>query len=286
MGFLRRLFGAKPRAAPEEVEPGQPIPPSPERVARRALVLAALAYRGALESDPDDEELRRQLVRWVDVLNLGDELEPHERDLLRTLIGRADERDINAALWRLEGLAVLAWSLRCSDLPAYDERMDCTEVPPSVGFSESLLCAHDTSIARNLLQHAALRPASEISRFASHITIVSWRLRQLRLNREALALVDMHPELKQSIPFTPALRPMDFAAYLRRYPMFKEQWLEGLRFVGGDLAIGANSVTEAPLEQVNDCTSIAEERQIAAYWLQGDKRVYSEVSPDTFLSAC
>ena len=71
--------------------------------------------------------------------------------------------------------------------------------------------------------------------------------------------MDMHPELKQSIPFTPVLRPMDFAAYLRKYPMFKEQWLEGLRFVGGDLAIGANSVTEAPLEQVKNCTSIAED---------------------------
>ena len=77
---------------------------------------------------------------------------------------------------------------------------------------------------------------------------------------------------------------MDFAAYLRDFPRFQEYWLDGLRFVGGDLAIGANSVTEAPLEQVNNCTSIAEERQIAAYWLQGDKRVYSEVSPDTLLS--
>ena len=79
---------------------------------------------------------------------------------------------------------------------------------------------------------------------------------------------------------------MDFAAYLRGHPMFKEQWLEGLRFVGGDLAIDANSITDAPLKKVHDCISIAEERQIAAYWLQGDEWFYSEVSPDTLLSAC
>lgn len=41
MEFFRKLFGAKPRAAPEEYKPGRSVPPSPQRVARRALVLAA-----------------------------------------------------------------------------------------------------------------------------------------------------------------------------------------------------------------------------------------------------
>jgi hypothetical protein len=34
------------------------------------------------------------------------------------------------------------------------------------------------------------------------------------------------------------------------------------------------------------CGSIAQERQLAAYWLEGDNEVYSQVNTPTLLSAC
>jgi hypothetical protein len=79
---------------------------------------------------------------------------------------------------------------------------------------------------------------------------------------------------------------MDFVQYLRNHPVFKEYWLDGLRFVDGDLASGESSISGAIPENVQTYGSIAMERQIAVYWLQGDERTYSHVSPNTLLSAC
>jgi hypothetical protein len=71
MEFFRKLFGAKPRAAPEEDKPGQPIPPSPQRVAGRALVLAALRFRAEFESDPDAEEHAKAEADFAKAKELG-----------------------------------------------------------------------------------------------------------------------------------------------------------------------------------------------------------------------
>jgi hypothetical protein len=56
--------------------------------------------------------------------------------------------------------------------------------------------------------------------------------------------------------------------------------------VDGDLAIGDQSIKNAPPEKVAFCERIALERQIAAYWIQGDARIYSKVEPTTLLAAC
>jgi hypothetical protein len=79
---------------------------------------------------------------------------------------------------------------------------------------------------------------------------------------------------------------MDFAGYLRGHPSFKEYWLDGLRYMDGDLAFGDRGIADASREEIKKCTSIARERQIAAYWLQGDDAIYSNVNPVTLLSAC
>jgi hypothetical protein len=80
--------------------------------------------------------------------------------------------------------------------------------------------------------------------------------------------------------------PWDLVGYLRRQASFREGWLEGLRIVDGDLAIGDQAIANAPAEKVQTCERVAEERQIAAYWLEGDDPVYSRVDPTTLLSAC
>ena len=123
----------------------------------------------------------------------------------------------------------------------------------------------------------------EISRLASHLTIVSWRLTQFRASRDSELYQQASRELADR---TGIQESMDFVGHLRKHPRFEEYWLNGLRFIGGDLAIGEQSVADAPRERVKTCTSIATERQIAAYWLHVDDEVYSHVSPATFLSAC
>lgn len=163
-----------------------------------------------------------------------------------------------AAAGRSEGLAVLAWALQRFDLPDYDVPTYPSELAQqSIGFGNQ-------EVARSFLDSAALRPTSEIDRFATHATVVGWRLRQFAIQPG----------------------PMDLVAFLRRFSTFQETWLGGLRIVDGDLALGARPISQATAEEIQRCQRSAVERQIAAYWLQGDDPVYSRVDPATMLSAC
>jgi hypothetical protein len=239
----------------------RPAPPPARRVAARAMVLAGVVGRAVLEMNREDlrdpDRIRQQPFPWLKGVGIARELEPRERDFLRKPIGRADRAVVNESIWRVEGLAVLAWALNRFTLPAYDEAVSPVPAQASVGFGSR-------EVARELLDSGSLRPSSEIERFATHATLVTWRLRQFRLSPG----------------------PWDFVGYLRRHASFREAWLEDLRIVDGDLALGAQSIANAPAEKVQHCERIALERHIAAYWLQGDDPTYSKVDPTTLLSAC
>jgi hypothetical protein len=247
-------------------------------------VLAALVARATLEQEvaagvypaEENEAIRRRVLDWIGNSALTPELEPEESAFLSTPVGQSSPQGAINAVWRSEGLGVLLWALRRNELPRYDE---CTvdDLPAEkVGFLSSVGKA-------DFLDAPLLRSASEISRLASHLTIVSWRLTQFRVSRDSELYVQASQDLAGR---TGIQEPMDFVGYLRKHPGFKEHWLNGLRFIDGDLAIGDKSIAGAPRDHVKTCMSIARERQIAAYWLQGDDELYSRVSPDTFLSAC
>jgi len=239
----------------------KPAPPSPQRAAARAIVLAAVQARTFVEQHLEQltnpEKTRADLLAMLQSLGIAGELERPERDFLKTRIGRADKALVANASWRVEGLAVLAWALNRFTLPPYDEAVVPIPVQDSVGFA-------NPDLARELLASGGFRPSSEMDRFAIHATLVTWRLRTFR----------MYPG------------PWDFVGHLRKQSSFKETWLEDLRIVDGDLAIGAQAIFNAPAEEVERCERMAVERQIAAYWLQGDAPVYSKVDPSTLLSAC
>jgi hypothetical protein len=238
--------------------------PAVRRVAARALVLSAVVCRAYLEMNHKDmpreswNPQRDHVIDWLKGLGLAAELEPQERDFLHAPCGIVDPQLVTNAAWRGEGLAVLAWALNRFGLPAYDEEAFPPDLAQeSVGFL-------NPEAARQLLDTAVLRPAAEIERFATYATMVTWRLRTFRMYSGR----------------------WDFVEYLRRHTAFREAWLEGLRFVDGDLAIGEQAVANVPPEKVHTWERVAEERQRAAYWLEGDNTVYSQVNPTTLLSAC
>jgi len=260
-----------PRTETDPVQPGPkvpgtdrkeddeqpPSPPSARRVAARAIVLAAIVYRSRLEryaSNPDAEPFRRRVLGWLDAVGLSSELEQGEREYLETPVGQAAPQTQINGCWRGEGLAVLAWALKRYELPPYDQNVDLLTAADGVGFL-------DANSANPLLRSAVLRPSSDIDGCARHATIVHWRLRQFSLSPG----------------------PMDFLGYLKKHPGYREVWLDGLRFVEGDLAIGEMGVAKVAGERFETCRSAAMERQIAAYWLQGDHKVYSEVDSSTIL---
>ena len=108
----------------EEDEDYEPMPPDAEKVMRRALALAAITARALTEKEeprPDDMEgFRRELNEWVSALGLDDELEPAEAEFLARQ-DVPDEQALVNAVWRIEGLAVLAWALGLADMPRYDQ---------------------------------------------------------------------------------------------------------------------------------------------------------------------
>ena len=155
--------------------------------------------------------------------------------------------------------------------------------------------------AAALRESARLRPAEEIRRFASQITIVHWRIRTFQLDPELVApsvTFDVRSDRppvpkdegavlrKVAKPGTGIREPMDFSAYLRRHPRFQDYWLDHLRLLDGDLVLGDRGIADAFPPRVSECRSIAVERQIAAYWLQGDDPTYSKVAASTVLSGC
>jgi hypothetical protein len=251
-------------------------------VAGRALVLAALHYRIAFDNfllqraDERSRPANANLLSWVEEVGLLPEFEPAERDLLRAPLGRLPAEAVAGESWRLEGLGVLAWALQRYRLPPYD-----SPVGPAVLEGLDLFSPPG---APDLRDTAAVRPQEEVRRYAAQITVVHWRLRQFQLDRGS----PLYQEVTRAAPpwGHGAGQRMDLAAHLRAHPGFQDSWLEGLRLVGGDLALGGRSVADASPGDVRQCTAMAVARQVAAYWLRGDDPLYSRVSPDTLLTAC
>ena len=100
----------------------QVAPPSPARVAKRAMVLAALVCRGFIEveSPGEVEELRASLLPWVDKVGAREEMEQHELVALTAPLGGLDaQTQINLA-WAVESLAVLVWAMERYELHPED----------------------------------------------------------------------------------------------------------------------------------------------------------------------
>ena len=230
-----------------------PRPPSADRVARRALVLAALTCRGGIEGDAGNaeaEQFRGEVVAWAREVGLESELEAHELEVLETPLGGLTARQHIDSGWRSEGLAVLAWALRRHDLPPYDRQVDGYVVAESLGFRRPR--------EATVLASPRLRPHAEIVTMADVLLALHWRLRQYSLRPERL----------------------DFRRVAARM-FFGTQPLAGLRLRDGDLEIAGRPLFETSEDSWRTAMSIARERQQAANWLLGEEPVYSLVTCDT-----
>lgn len=101
-------------------------PPTAAEVADRALVLYALARRGAIELVVDEaggdpsrvaqaERARAETDRWLERESLVDAVTPDERRLLDAVSGSWPREAVHDAMWRREALGVLLWALQHLD---------------------------------------------------------------------------------------------------------------------------------------------------------------------------
>lgn len=224
-------------------------PPTQQRVAQRAIILTILAYRGRLESQPHDSAASDSWTKvkaWFDSLGIEAELEQEETQIIASPLGGLTLQQAINSSWRIEGAGVLAWALKCYQLPKLDETCNLNQL----GKGLNVLHPLETTA----LYTGKIRSAEELERYGSIALTVHWRLRQFSLQPEAI----------------------DFKDFVRG-----AQWgplsLEGINLAKKDLAIHTVPISKADKRVVTQVESIARERHQAINWLMGWHELYSEV---------
>lgn len=239
---------------------GQTEPPDDERVAQRALVLLAVSCRALLEDDAgtpnaaEADTMRRELATWAHTLD--DELEPAERALLDTPIGRLDPRARVNAVWRGEGAAVLLWALGARELAA----PDVSEHPYDLARSVGLLRFESDALRPEIvpaLTEPRVRSDEELEWMYRRLLGLHWRGVETRVSPG---------------------RPVDMRAFAADN-FFGGMDLTGIALADGDVAVGGLPITRAP--NAGLFQSIAVERHVAILWLTGQHTLYSRIEPTT-----
>jgi hypothetical protein len=237
-----------------EVSADDPDPPTPARVARRAVALVAVTARAVIErevklvrlTNTAAADMHARLRRWAGEVGIDDEFEPAERDALATRPGRLDDRALVETIWRVEGLEVLGWALGRTKLPRYDAVSNVDDVWNALGFL-------DTPAVRALLGAPRLRPRAELESLWRLMRGYDWRLRQFKHG-------ESKPMNFREFAATGPLGPFDAAAF---------------DFVDDDLAVRGVRLDRAAEDVLADAAGIAHERHLAAGWLCRGPATYS-----------
>jgi len=242
---------AYPAEGDDEVAPASRpavVPPSRDTVARRALLLVALSWRGQLEADKTKAAAGQLAVwrAWLETQGLTFEMDEAEKALMAAELGKLSERQVIHCGWGIEGAAVLAWALRLADLPAHDTKVS----PPLLAKATGLFAPEPRAFATEL------RPPTEIAAMTRRLFGISWRL----------------------VRFGGAPGAFDFVGFSKG-AWFGEFDIKGIPILDGDLAIGGEPITKAEPNAVAEATSIAVERYRAARWLEGRQANWSEQLP-------
>src|ERR1035437_2094201 len=86
----------------------------PQQVAKRAVILGAIAFRSSLEvtDHPRVFEISKRLLPWLKEVDCDDELDPIERTLLVTPLGQLSDSQRIDARWAGESATLFCWMLK------------------------------------------------------------------------------------------------------------------------------------------------------------------------------
>lgn len=228
------------------------VPPTLDRVIRRAFCLSALVCRSFIDQ-PDDEQcisLQLRIKPWLQEVDAESELELWEADALNSQLGTLDSQTRTNASWASEGLVVLAWALGLCDLPPHDQCVDPQELTCDLDFLQPS--------AVELFKESESRGSDDIRQEERRTFAVHWRLRQFSLVRES----------------------MNFAEFAKT-AWFGPLDINGIELLEDDLAIQGQPISKATADSVRMAFSIAMERHKAFNWLLGYDETYSEVDTST-----
>jgi hypothetical protein len=231
----------------------EPVPPSAQRVAARALIMAVVSCRAMIEKDARKhgaEQLRQQLLPWLQTIGAADELEPMETNLIRTSLGKLDAKAVLNATWQSEGMVALAWVLGYSELPPVHRQCEPSDVANSMGFLD------DREFTP--LHVPRLRDEAEIDEMRDTCLTLHWRLRQFSFDSAR----------------------MDFRGFAEKCE-WASMRLTHLEIIDDDLAIDGVRIDKVEFKRWREVLSITQERHRAFNWLLGFETLYSQVTTDT-----
>jgi hypothetical protein len=221
--------------------------PSRDRVAQRALAMAALAWRAQLERETPTGAAADVAVAsdWLEKHGVFGAMSGPEQALARAPFGSWSEKQVLDCGWCIEAAVVLAWALHLTELPAHDTQASAAELPRMLG----LFAAAPAALT------AELRPASEIDDLAARLFAIVSRFRELTTSKSAL----------------------DFFAFARNVCVGGLD-LKGISLAHGDLAVAGAPISTASEQDVLAAQSIAVERFRAVDWLQGGELASAAVA--------
>lgn len=227
-------------------------PPSLDDVARRAQCVLGLLVRAQIEEQlaaapARAREWTRTLERletWLVNERLDPQLTPEEAALMHAKWGEWAREDMQASLWRIEGLAVLLWaSSRLSALPPFSEPAPTDDVLGAMPFLRAF---------GDVLAGARARPFEEVDRMRRAAGVWRWRAKTELLHRGGVRPATGEP----------------VEALVRRGAENASK--AGLVLVaGGDFDVGGRPYREIDDGTLRSIATVALERGRALEWLCG-----------------
>jgi hypothetical protein len=230
-----------------------PVPPTASRVAARAMVLSAVCCRAFIEKDAGKsgaEDLRLQILPWLDGLGILGELETSELEIISTPLGGLHRKKVLNTAWKCEGLVVLAWALGFAKLPRFHVQCEASDIANELGFIERW---DSTALAS-----PRIVMESEIERWANAYLTLHWRLRAF-----------MREPTRMDLPLA--------AEVCNWGPLT----VRDLEILDNDLAVDGVRIEKLDAAKFRELVSITQERHQALNWLLGFEAIYSQVTTDT-----
>lgn len=155
----------------------------PQQVAKRMLILGAIAMRSSVEvtDHPRVIELSQRLLPWLNSISCGDELDPTERELLATPLGQLSASQRIDANWAGEAAALFRWMLNLG------EPLD--EVSPADQSSLPKVLRILRPEAGEILRSASLRDFPEIGDTCRHFVLIRSLLQESRVGPPAREII-------------------------------------------------------------------------------------------------
>lgn len=216
---------------------------SPQRIAQRALVVAAIAWRASLPGQRPlalpmhyDQACNdvASMRHWLTTRGLDAALEPDEVAFFDAPLPTNMTPECIHRSWSIEAAAMLGWYLGRIKLPQYQQQLDAATILAQLG--------PGTAVGDELLATAALRPTAAIQLLHRQLCAVHWRMVEWQLRPDVT---------------------LDLAAMTQRVPGFDM----GYGNIAGDLLIAGKLIGQAHPSKVRRVASIILERYRATAWL-------------------